>query len=276
MEQSMSGNTAQRENWEQQHGARWVRLADAMERRLAPVNDILLAHARPAPGERVLEVGCGTGATAVALAQAVRPGGSVVGVDISATMLDLARAKAIPGVTLVHADAQEHRFVPPPFDLVASRFGVMFFSDPPAAFANLRRAMRPGGRLAFVCWAPMAENPHWQIPFSIAIRHVGAPEPADPRAPGPMAFSDEAYVREILDAAGFGATAIARERFTFPSGAEEDVTLAATMGPTGTLLDAVDAPQPVRDAITDEIAQAFRPYRESGVPATIFAVTASA
>lgn len=271
-------NAAQREAWESQVGAKWVRLADEMDRHLAPVVELVLARAAPRPDERALDVGCGTGALTAWLAEAVGDRGSVVGVDISETMLAVARRSAPPGVELLRADAQDHAFAPPPFDLVVSRFGVMFFAEPVLAFRNLRRAMRPGGRLCFAAWAPLAENPHWQIPLAAAVRHVGAPEAKDPRAPGPLAFSDEGYVRGILAAAGFGGVGVARERIALPGGsAEHEAALACAIGPTGRLLDERAPSDKARAAILRETADAFRPFERDGacaLPATVFLVTA--
>ncbi len=273
-------NAAQRERWDEQVGPKWVRIAGEMERRLAPVTALLLARAAPAPGERVLDVGCGPGSTTRLLAASVGEQGSVVGVDISETMLADARANLPPGVELLRADAQSHIFAPPPFDLVVSRFGVMFFAEPVAAFRNLRRAMRPGGRLCFAAWAPLGENPHWQIPLGIAIGHVGRPEPKDPRAPGPLALSDEGYVRGILAAAGFGDARVAREQVELPgSPAWQEAEFALSIGPTAGLLDERPADDRTRAVILTEIADAFRPYERDGacaLPATVFLVTASA
>jgi SAM-dependent methyltransferase len=273
-------NVAQRERWDEQVGPKWVRIADEMERRLAPVSALLLARAAPAPGEGVLDVGCGPGGTTASLAEAVGERGRVVGVDISKTMLAVARETLSPRIELLCADAQGHAFGPPPFDLVVSRFGVMFFADPVVAFRNLRRAMRSGGRLCFAAWATLDENPHWQIPLGIAMRHVGRPEAKDPRAPGPMSLSDEGYVRGILAAAGFGDARVAREPVGLPGGsASQEAEFATMMGPMASLLDERPPGEAVRAAIVREVADAFRPYERDGacaLPATVLLVTASA
>ena len=270
-------NAAQREAWERQVGAKWVANVDAMEHRLAPVTEVLLAQAAPRLGERVLDVGCGPGSLAALIADIVRS--RVVGVDISETMLAVAAKRVPHGVELVRADAQGYAFTPPPFDLVVSRFGVMFFEEPVAAFRNLRRAMVPGGRLCFAAWAPLTENPHWSIPIDIATRHVGPREARDPRAPGPLAFSDEGYVREILDAAGFRGVAIEHARIELPGGAAHvEAELALIIGPVAALVDEREADQSTREAIAREVAEAFRPFERNGacaLPATVLLVTAS-
>ena len=185
-------NAAQREYWNTVAGPRWVGLAGLVEARVRKVNDLLLARSAVVRGEKVLEVGCGTGAATVPLAEAVGDGGEVLGVDISGPMLAGARQRisqsGLDNVTLLQADAQTYRFQPDYFDLITSRFGVMFFSDPVAAFRNLRGAARPGGRLCFACWAPLAENPQWLISYEVALRYLGPPAPKDPRAPGPFAL----------------------------------------------------------------------------------------
>jgi ubiquinone/menaquinone biosynthesis C-methylase UbiE len=132
----------------------------------------------------VLEVGCGTGAATVPLAEAVGDTGEVVGIDISEPMLTAARQRISQrdqrNISLLHGDAQVYAFAPERFDLIASRFGVMFFAGPLMAFQNLLGAIRPGGRLCFACWAPLEENRHWLIPYEVALRHLGPPAPKPP------------------------------------------------------------------------------------------------
>src|ERR1700730_788171 len=164
-----AANAAQQEYWNTVAGPRWVGLGGFVERRVRAVNDLLLARSEVAPGEKVLEVGCGTGAATVPVAEAVGDTGEGVGIDISEPMLAGARERiansGLRNITLLRADAQVHAFEPNRFDLIASRFGVMFFADPVAAFRNLLGAARPGGRLCFACWAALEENWHWLIPY---------------------------------------------------------------------------------------------------------------
>jgi ubiquinone/menaquinone biosynthesis C-methylase UbiE len=164
-----------------------------------------------AHGERALDLGCGCGATTLELARRVGPGGSVLGVDLSEPMLARARERAagLGQVEFRAADAQTADLGAASFDLAYSRFGVMFFADPPAAFANVRRALRPAGRLGFVCWQEMRKNPYMFEPVAAAARHVTLPPPPAPDAPGPFAFADAARVRAILERAGFGRIEIA-------------------------------------------------------------------
>jgi SAM-dependent methyltransferase len=263
-------------------GPRWVGLGGFVERRVGAVNDLVLARSRVAAGESVLEIGCGTGATTVPLAEAVGPNGRVVAVDLSEPMLEGARKRVaesgLGNITLLPADAQVHLFAPGEFDLITSRFGVMFFADPFAAFGNLLPAARPGGRLCFVCWAPLKDNQHWLIPYEVVLRHLGPPAPQPPRAPGPLALSDSDYVRSILDTAGF--TDIAIDRETPPisgSTAEEEAEHACIMGPSGRLIDEKKPEEALRERIRREMAEAFAAFargKELLLPSTVFVVTA--
>ncbi|QIX25447.1 class I SAM-dependent methyltransferase [Nocardioides sp. JQ2195] len=183
-------------------GAGWVanqRIFDAV---LGPCSDELLEAATPAPGQRVLDVGCGTGTL---LEAAVAAGASAVGVDISDTMVAAARAR-VPDATVLIADAQVDDLrdgsAGGDFDLVLSRFGVMFFDDPVAAFANIRRACVPGARLAFVCWRE-GENAMFTLGTSTLLDRLEPQPEADPNAPGPLAFGDPERVRRILHEAGW-------------------------------------------------------------------------
>jgi SAM-dependent methyltransferase len=261
----MPDNTAMGEYWNQVAGPRWVERAGLQEARNIEVAHLLEREAVPQPGEQVLDIGCGTGATAIPFAAAVAPSGHVTGIDISVPMLDQARQKIAEAgarnITLVEADAQVHRFPADSFDLLISRFGVMFFADPVAAFANLFAGLRQGGRLCMAVWAGMAENAHWKIPFDIAVKHLGAPAPVDLRAPGPMAFRDPAYLLDILTKAGFTAIDIAPQGFTIVGQTQKkDAELAALFGPAWRLMEEKQAPDAVRQQIIAETEIAYGPY----------------
>ena len=275
-------NVAQQEYWNTIAGPRWVGLEGFVERRVRAVNDLLLARSAVAAGERVLEVGCGTGAFTVPLAEAVGERGEVLGADISAAMLAEARKRLaetrLRNVTLVEADAQTHQFDPGRFDLVTSRFGVMFFADPAAAFTNLLRATLPGGRLCFACWGALEDNRHWLIPYDVVLRHLGPPAPKPPRAPGPMAFADPDYVRWFLGTAGWAAIAIHRETpDIIASTPQEEAEHACIMGPSGRLIDEKQPDEATRERIRREIAEAFAAHLRDGntrLPSTVLLVTA--
>jgi SAM-dependent methyltransferase len=277
-------NAAMDRYWNEVAGPRWVGRAGLQEARNVEVAHLLLQAAAPRPGERVLDIGCGTGATAIPFAAAVAPGGHVTGIDISEPMLAQAReniAKAgAADVTLVRADAQLHRFPPDSFDLLTSRFGVMFFADPAAAFTNLHAGLRDGGRLCMAVWAGMADNIHWQIPFDIAVKHLGPPAPADPHAPGPMAFQDPGYLRGVLEKAGFTGIDIAPQGFHIEGGsAQSEAEHAAMFGPAWRLMEEKEAAEADRQAIIAETEAAFSSYTTTGglrLPGTILIAKAMA
>ena len=199
-------NEAQITHWSGEGGAQWVQHHERFDRMLEPYGRHVIAAVDAQPGERVLDVGCGNAAITLELADAVGPDGAVVGVDISTPMLGLARRRAadrgVDHATFVEADAQVHAFEPESFDAIVSRFGVMFFDDATAAFANLAGALRPGGRVAFACWRPIWDNEWMLVPVSALLEHVPPPPPAEPDAPGPFSFADPERVRGVLGAAG--------------------------------------------------------------------------
>src|ERR1700730_10390045 len=276
-----AANAAQQEYWNTVAGPRWVGLGGFVERRVRAVNDLLLARSEVAPGEKVLEVGCGTGAATVPVAEAVGDTGEVVGIDLSEPMLAGARERishsGLRNITLLRADAQVHAFEPNRFDLIASRFGVMFFADPAAAFRNLLGAARPGGRLCFACWAALEENRHWLIPYEVALRHLGPPAPKPPHAPGPMAFSDPEYVRSVLERAGYRDVEIRRETpEIIGASPQEEAEYACIMGPSHRLIDEKQPPDSVCELIKQEMTEAFAAYAKGGemvLPSTIVLVT---
>lgn len=197
----------QRAYWNSEATRRWVTEQTRIDQLFVGVTEAALAAAAPKPGESVLDIGCGTGTTLLRLAEAVGPAGQVLGVDISEQQLAVARqrigAAGAIQARVVLDDAATHDFPPAAFDLVFTRFGVMFFADPVAAFSNIRRAMKPGGRLALTVFRPGPDNP-WATASIAAIRHlVTPPAPPGPEEPGQFSWGDPARVRRILDGAGF-------------------------------------------------------------------------
>ncbi|HEY8142678.1 MAG TPA: class I SAM-dependent methyltransferase, partial [Kofleriaceae bacterium] len=198
----------QQEYWNGQAAERWISDRERMDRSLESISTVVIERAAPRAGERVLDVGCGCGTTSLVIAGRVAPGGSVVGEDISAPMIETARGRAGGApVEFLVADAATHRFGSP-FDLLFSRFGVMFFAEPVAAFTNLRAQLAPGGRMAFVCWRSLRDNPWAFAPLAAARDLLPPMEPPDPHAPGPFAFADSDRLRGILTEAGFRDVAI--------------------------------------------------------------------
>jgi SAM-dependent methyltransferase len=278
----MDANETQRRYWNEVAGPRWVAGQGFRERRNLESLALLLDRLRLAGGESVLEIGCGTGAVTLPLAAAVGARGRVVGVDISEPMLTVARQRVaesgLHNVTLLLGDAQVMAMEPAAFDVATSRMGVMFFGDPVAAFRNIGSALKPGGRLVFACWAPLAENRHWLISYDIAVRHLGPPPVSPEREVGPLAFGDPDYIRRILSEAGFTGITVERAHPTIIGGSpEEEARQAVAMGPTARLIEAKQPPEAVRQRIAEEIAAAFAAEASAGpirLPATIFLVTA--
>jgi SAM-dependent methyltransferase len=268
-----TGNAVQRRNWNEVSGPKWIRHEALQEASLARIADLLLSAAAPAAGELVLEIGCGTGTLLEPLSCLVGPTGSVTGIDISATMLTLARKRAPSGVALMEADVQTTA-LGGPYDLMLSRFGVMFFTDPVAAFANLRGALRPTGRLSFVCWGELADNPHWRDALDVASQFVGPPEPREPHAPGPLAFADPDWVTTVLTKAGFRAPRVrsARVPLVYPS-AEAAAELAVRMGPAGALITERHADAPTIAAIKARLAASWVPQEACVNLVTAFPVS---
>lgn len=200
-------NTTQAEQWDAgESGAHWAANQARYDRMLEPFLAMIFQAAALQAGSRVLDVGCGCGATTLAAARLVMPG-ETVGIDLSGPMLAQARAGAeeagLANAVFGQGDAQVHAFEPAGFDAVISRFGVMFFADPVAAFANIRAAIRPGGRLSFVCWQPRSANQWLLVPGAAFAEHVPPLDPASDDGPGMFALADPDRLRQILAAAGW-------------------------------------------------------------------------
>ena len=198
-------NAGQDEYWNADEARHWVDEAGAYDRMLAPFASRLLEAAAIAVEDQVLDIGCGTGPTTCDAARAAA-NGHATGLDISRAMIEAARARAsrddLTNVSFEVGDAQTRRFDPGSVDVVMSRFGVMFFDDPVAAFANIRAALRAGGRLVFVCWQGQIANEWIAVPGLAAAQHVPLPTPGPPGAPGPFSFADADHVRNVLTGAG--------------------------------------------------------------------------
>jgi SAM-dependent methyltransferase len=219
--------------------AAWAEVRALLELQLEPLGRRALTALAARPGERVLDIGCGGGETVLALARAVAPDGAVTGMDVSGAVLEYARRDALgrAQVSFVQADVQTYPFEPATFDAAFSRFGVMFFADPTAAFANIRRSLKPRGRLTFVCWRALAENQLDELPLRAALPYL-PPQPApDTDAPGPFAFADAERLRGILQAAGFSdITITAHDELVSSGDLEAMLAVSTQVGALGKIL----------------------------------------
>jgi SAM-dependent methyltransferase len=255
-------NTNMAEYWNGRPADVWVTEAERFDSMLAPFGRRLLTAAALEPGERVLDVGCGNGAVSLDAARAVGPGGRVIGLDLSAPMLEVARRRAEEqgiDVDFVQCDAQTASF-DEPFDVVVSRFGVMFFDDSAAAFANLAKATLPGGRLCFVCWQEMFANEWIAVPSMAMVAHVGIPELPEPGAPGPFALADAGRTRGLLESAGWSEVTVEEHKHGMRIGRDpEDVVAFMLSDEMGRRLVVGKDPKVVQ-AGTEATLDALRPY----------------
>jgi SAM-dependent methyltransferase len=269
--------------WNGPGGQKWADRQAAQEILLGPIADLLIAHAKPQAGERVMDIGCGSGATTIAFAKAVAPNGFALGLDVSGPMLAQAREIAPKGLPLdfVLADATVYPFDPASYDLLVSRFGVMFFADPIASFTNLRRALKPSGRVAFICWREPKENPWMMAPLMAVYKHVPKMPPVGPEDPGPFAFASEERVTRILTGAGF--TGIAMQPHNLPmdiaigGGLDAAVDGALQIGPASRALEG--HPPETREAAKASIREMLTPYvkgQSVPLPGAVWVVTAKA
>lgn len=277
-------NEEQIEYWNGAAGQRWAECDALMERILSPITAALLDHLPLEGCQQALDVGCGGGSQSLQLARALGPGSDVTGIDISAPMLAVASAKAdacddsCGSLTFIEADASTYPFQAASFDLLFSRFGVMFFDDPQAAFTNMATALRPGALLGFACWRAVQDNDWAWLPLQTALQHVAPPQPPEPGAPGPFAFADEARVSGILEAAGFTDIGMSEHAATMQFGdggtLEEAVTNLARIGPLSRLL--AGQPPALEATVINALVEDLAPYFADGalrMPGAVWFVT---
>ncbi len=259
-------NSEQIAEWNGALGQRWVAMQQEIDRIVVPFGDAALKAAAPQPGERVIDIGCGCGGTSIEIARIVGATGSVLGIDVSQPMLEVARAHAALAncahLAFRDGDASEAR-LPANIDLLFSRFGVMFFDQPSPAFSHLRRSLRTGGRCVFVCWRTPRDNAWAMTPLSAARKAMGVtPAPPDPDAPGPFAFADEERLRAIVSTAGFDDIEVQRFDAAIALGAtpRSAAESVAQIGPVSRLVREVGVEHlPI---IVDAVERALAPLAE--------------
>jgi SAM-dependent methyltransferase len=268
--------------WNGKGGHIWVARQAHTDVTLQDISDALIAHAAPTVGESVLDVGCGCGASTLDFARAVGPSGSVTALDISGPMLDEARSRAraarVSNVDWQQADAATTSLEP--YDLLTSNFGLMFFGDPVAAFRNARLAAKPGARMVFVCWRSLEENPWIAVPMRAAALHLPPRPKGEPNSPGMFAFSDPAFVAEVLTAAGWSAPKMEMFDCTLDIaaglGLDEAVVQSTQIGAVNSWLR--DKPPEVISAAMTSIREAFSPFVEGSavrLPAATWIVSST-
>lgn len=247
--------------WNGIAGRAWVDTQETLDTLLRPFEDLLVERVAARPDASVLDVGCGTGSTTIAFARALGPSGRCVGVDISEPMIALARARAERAhskAVFVCDDAETHAFEAATFDVVLSRFGVMFFPDPVRAFTNLRSAAKPGAELRFVAWRSPAENPFMTAAERAAAPFLPEPPPRRPDGPGQFAFGDDRRVLDILARSGWTDVDIRPLDVECEMPEAQLLAFVSRLGPLGRVLGEVD--EATRTRILDAVRVAFAPY----------------
>ena len=261
-----SANSAQIEYWNDRAGPNWVKFHKHLDGQIGDIGKIAIDRAGVTAGQHVLDIGCGCGDSSLELARRVGPDGAVRGIDISTPMLAQAKRRAAlePALKLEFErhDAQTAEFPAAAYAHGFSRFGVMFFDEPIAAFGNVRKALKADGRLTFICWRALAENPWMAIPLGVAGQFVTPPEPVPPGAPGPFALADGMRARQILDAAGYSDISLEALNeplyLSGPGTAAAAAAHATRMGPVARVLG--DADEDIVRRVEAALIKTLTPY----------------
>ncbi|WP_209598944.1 class I SAM-dependent methyltransferase [Ruegeria sp. HKCCSP351] len=273
----MDANKAQADYWASPAGLKWIEHEHALDTAMAGMLNMMLATTNILPTDRIIDIGCGTGASTLESAQRV-PDGDVLGVDISEALLgraaSRAKAEGIRNATFLLADVQTHAFSAHPFDLLVSRLGMSFFADPVAALGNLSNALNTRGKMVFVCWASVAKNPWFEIPKQAAEERFGPQPKGNPNAPGPSAFQDCNRVVDLMNRAGL-SNVEARPVdivLTPPGGVAGAARAASKVGPAARIMKAHKGSEADEVAIEHAVKVNFEQFDKGGnvrVPAVV-------
>lgn len=279
----MEANSAQAEYWNSPTGLKWIELEHTLDTTMAGMLHMMLEVADIALTDCILDVGCGTGASTIEAAGRV-PDGKVLGVDIADPLLkraaSRAQAEGAHNASFLLADAQTYDFLSQQFDLLISRIGMSFFSDTVAALQNLSRALNDRGRMVFVCWASVAQNPWFAIPKEAAEKRLGPQPEVNPNAPGPTAFQDCERVTNLMFRSGVSDIQACPIDIvlTPPGGASGAAHVASRVGPAARILKAYGGTEIDEIEIEDAVRIAFEEFEDGGdvrVPAVVNAFTCS-
>ncbi len=285
MTETIKEQPTQETLWAGQNGDRWLANVDRFEGMIKPIGDALIERAGCRSGEQIIDIGCGAGATSIAIAQQVGAAGAVTGLDISPVLVAEATKRAatlgIENVQFVLGDAAVTPLATEQADCIVSRFGIMFFSNPHAAFTHIHDFLKPSGRLSMVCWNSLPQNPWMFEVVKVIAARVPLPTPV-PRAPGPFAFAEPSYVEEILHTAGFQDIDISPWQHDLAvggAGANPESAAKFLLAALGVAQLPPDLPDAVRTAIDSELSDRLKTYHtEDGVqmPASAWLVNATA
>ena len=279
----MDANKAQAEYWASPAGLKWIEHEHALDTAMAGMLDMMLDSADIRPTDRIIDIGCGTGASTLQASARV-PEGHVLGVDISEALLERAdsrvKSKGVLNASFLLADAQSYDFSAEPFDLLVSRLGMSFFSNTVSAFMNLSNALTENGKMVFVCWASVAQNPWFSVPKQAAEAKLGPQPKGDPNAPGPTAFQDCDRVAEMMDRAGVSDIEARSVDIvlTPPGGVAGGARAASKVGPAARIVKAYSGTKGDEAEIEDAVRIAFEEFDVAGdlrVPAVVNMFTCS-
>ena len=261
-------NDEQFEFWNEGIGKKWVEEDDSMNERLSILTKELFLRSNINRNDKILDIGCGGGQTSFEASEKVSENGYVVGADISKILLDLAKSKYAntKNLEFKYCDVQNYEFRKNSFNKVISRFGVMFFENPIEAFKNIYNSIQEGGSLNFVCWTNVMENEFFTDPTNIIIRHLNKEFPEITRAPGPLAFSEADYVKEILVSSQFKNVKVEKvySSISTNDSAEKDGDLLLKLGLGGRLLADANLSKKELSVIRDEMVEISQKRQKNG------------